>query len=59
MSNTKTAENKDNFRSLLQSIVCDRYASLDAALAAIDDAHIAGNITELERRQLSAKAHGH
>jgi len=54
---TNATETKTTFRSLLQAIVCERYADLTAALAAIDTAHIAGQITEPERRQLSARAH--
>lgn len=53
----KTTTSPVTYRSLLQNLVCDRYADLTAALAAIDDAHIAGSISEPERRQLSARAH--
>ena len=54
---TKTTTSPVTYRALLQNLVCDRYADLTAALAAIDDAHIAGNITDPERHQLSFRAH--
>lgn len=50
MTNSKT----ETFRSLLQSIVCDRFASRDAALTAIDVAFERGEISQLECRKLEA-----
>ena len=49
-----TTTNKETFRSLLQSITCDRFANRDAALAAIDVAFERNQISQLEARKLEA-----
>lgn len=50
MANTNTA---NTFRSILQSLICDRYRDASDALAAIDEAFEAGRITNEERGKLS------
>lgn len=55
MTNATTTKTSQ-FRTILQNVLCYRYADRDAALAAIDTAFQAGAIDERQRRQLSAAA---
>ena len=49
------AQPKSDFRSILQNLVCDRYADRDAALAAIDVSYQAGRLSQVEQRKLEAR----
>lgn len=50
----ETKVNK-TFREILQSIICDRYESGDAAYRAIDEARAADLITAVEARDLESR----
>lgn len=52
MNTTKTTTSQ--FRTILQNIVCDRYADKNAAYRAIDEAFQANKISQLESRKLEA-----
>jgi hypothetical protein len=46
---------KNLYRTILQNLVCDRYADRDAAYRAIDEAYQAGQLTTVQQRDLESR----